>query len=254
MSASQTNRDLLESLSNRKEKGNYIRITSFSSGDKVRRFLLSVSDFLSQINENSSLLSDKVFAKIREGLENHASSYSFFLEDKYYVVDYIGGQRTIFILGAGHVGKALAVLGTSSGFHIVLIDDRELFLRRVIELDTRINCSLVNFSAPFESLTPNSNSAIVIVTRGHQYDSVALRQALKTEAQYIGMIGSKRRVLSIIQSLKQSQLSAVEEQKLEQLYAPIGLDIGARLPEEIAISILAQIIKVMNSVRINEKH
>jgi xanthine/CO dehydrogenase XdhC/CoxF family maturation factor len=162
------------------------------------------------------------------------------------IVDIIRRQRTLMVMGAGHVGRSVALIGAMVGFAIVLIDDREGFLTRDKITDERVKCLASEFRDALGKCIVDSNSSIIIVTRGHQHDMICLREALRTNARYIGMIGSKRRVLSILKELEQSELSVEECKRLSQVYAPIGLEIGARLPEEIAISILAQVIQVIN--------
>jgi xanthine dehydrogenase accessory factor len=167
--------------------------------------------------------------------------------DVTYVVDIIRKRRSIIIFGAGHVGRSLALIGAMCGFDIFLVDDRDSFLTPDKIPDRSIRCYCLDFGKAFDNLVVRVNCAIVIVTRGHQHDLVCLRGAIRTRARYIGMIGSRRRVISIVNSLKELKLPEHESDNLEGIHAPIGLDIGARLPEEIAVSIVAQVIEVMNS-------
>src|SRR5262249_27143620 len=108
-----------------------------------------------------------------------------------------------------------------------------------------------NFDEVGKQIAVPENTAIVIVTRGHHYDEVCLRQFIGSPAVYIGMIGSKRRVLGILQRLRNT---GVAEKLLERVKAPIGLRIGAKTPEEIAIAILAQVIQSFNQIREGEGH
>jgi xanthine dehydrogenase accessory factor len=93
-------------------------------------------------------------------------------------------------------------------------------------------------------LTISSSTAVVIVTRGHQYDELCLKSVIRSSAAYIGMIGSRKRVLSVFKKLANE---GVSERDLENVHAPIGLRIGARSPQEIAVSILAEIIDQVNN-------
>lgn len=214
---------------------------------KIRRLSLKVSDFykvgILGEDEGELIILNK---SIEQMLKKGKTSEIVKLGDVTFVIDIIRRGRSIIIFGAGHVGRSLALLGAMCGFDIFLVDDRASFLIPEKIPDRRIKGYCLDFNEAFDHLEPGINTGIVIVTRGHQYDMVCLRQAIKTDARYIGMIGSRRRVMSILNSLKELGLSSEELLKLDGVHAPIGLEIGARLPEEIAVSILAQVIKVMN--------
>jgi xanthine/CO dehydrogenase XdhC/CoxF family maturation factor len=167
------------------------------------------------------------------------------------IVEVIQAPKSIIILGAGHVGRCLSIMSSTLGFNVVLIDDREEFLSDENLKSYNIKKILSSFDRYHGSTIITSNCAIVIVTRGHQFDEICLRIAIDTDAKYIGMIGSKRRVLAITNNLKQMNLTERQSLKLDRIYAPIGLRIGAETPQEIAVSILAQVIQVMNSNQTN---
>lgn len=159
-------------------------------------------------------------------------------------VEVIRPKARIVIFGAGHVGQALALLASQTGYEVQIADDRQEFLSRQRLPDPQISV----ISGPYDQ-TPgqariSSNTAVVIVTRGHQHDEVCLREVLKSPAKYIGMIGSRRRVIGVFHRLEAGGVSPAE---LERVHAPIGLDIGARSPQEIGVAILAEIIQTFNS-------
>jgi xanthine/CO dehydrogenase XdhC/CoxF family maturation factor len=159
------------------------------------------------------------------------------------IVEVIDLPPTLVILGAGHVGSAVARLASLLAYDVVLVDDRMEFLfgEKLAEADiVRIKSSFEDAQSKVEV---HGNTAIVIVTRGHQSDEICLRQFVTSEARYIGMIGSKRRVLGVMNRLREFGVSDMD---LQKVYAPIGLRIGAVSPEEIAVSILAEIISVFN--------
>jgi xanthine dehydrogenase accessory factor len=126
-----------------------------------------------------------------------------------------------------------------AGFEVVVLDDRPQFANRerFPEAD-EIIAEEFEFSLP--KLMVNRSSYLVIVTRGHAYDQEVLEWAVKTEARYLGMIGSRRKIQMVYASLKEKGVPA---EKLERVHAPIGLDIGALTPEEIAVSIVAEMIQ-----------
>ncbi|PIG94012.1 XdhC/CoxI family protein [Gloeocapsopsis sp. IPPAS B-1203] len=145
---------------------------------------------------------------------------------------------TLLIVGAGHVAVPLAAIAAMIGFRVTVVDDRTEFASR--ERFPQANAVIAQ---PLTlALTCALNSQyIALVTRGIQHDLEALRFLLKTPAKYIGMIGSRKRVHLVRQQLQQE---GYPPEVLASLYAPIGLDIGALTPEEIAVSICAELIKV----------
>lgn len=147
---------------------------------------------------------------------------------------------TLIVVGGGHIGYFVARLGKMVGFQVMVLDDRPEFAseERFPEADVVI-------AADFEETLKNSsigeNTYIVIVTRGHKQDEVSLRQVVESPAAYIGMIGSRRRVGAVLKHIHES---GVPLESLARVRSPIGLDIGAETPEEIAITIIAEIIMV----------
>jgi xanthine dehydrogenase accessory factor len=148
-------------------------------------------------------------------------------------------QPILYIFGGGHVSIALAEAAHAAGFDIGVVDDREAFANAVrFPMAREVYTS---YEEAFEKLKPNASTYMVIVTRGHKDDMRVLGWAAGTEARYIGMIGSKRKVLSVYEALEKE---GVAPEKLERVYAPVGLEIGALTPAEIAISITAELIAV----------
>jgi xanthine dehydrogenase accessory factor len=146
-------------------------------------------------------------------------------------------QPTLYIFGGGHVSMALANAASKAGFNIGVIDDREQFAN--LERFPMAQEVYTTFEDAYEKIKPNASSYLVIVTRGHRDDMRVLAWAVKTEARYIGMIGSKRKVLSVYKALENDGFAP---ELFERVHAPVGLDIGALTPEEIAISITAELI------------
>ena len=148
-------------------------------------------------------------------------------------------QPTLYIFGGGHVSMSLAKAAHTAGFGIGVIDDREQFANS--ERFPMAHEIYTTYEDAFEKLKPNASSYLVIVTRGHRDDMRVLGWAVGTEAHYIGMIGSKRKVISVYQALERE---GVAPERFENVHAPVGLEIGALTPEEIAISITAELIAV----------
>ena len=156
---------------------------------------------------------------------------------EYYIEAYTT-PPTLVIAGGGHVSKALAPIAKSVGFRLFVLDDREEFANKDRFPEAEI-VQVGDYDAGLQSLPINANSFIVIATRGHRYDDSALASALKTPASYVGLLGSKRKTILIYEALLNRGFSLDDVRRTR---SPIGLDIGARTPEEIAISVMAEIL------------
>ncbi len=156
------------------------------------------------------------------------------------LVEPILSEPTVFLFGAGHVSQQVAPIAKKVHFKVVVIDDRAIFANhdRFPEADEVI---VSEFEKCFSSLTIDESSYLVILTRGHLYDGVVLEQAIKTSARYIGMIGSRNKIQTLYKNLTKK---GVSRETLERVHAPIGLDINSETPEEIAVSIVAELIQV----------
>lgn len=152
----------------------------------------------------------------------------------------------LIIVGAGHIAVPLASIASTCDFAVTVLDDRPQYANparfptatRVIAGPFRPELASLRESTGFDKHT-----YIVLVTRGHQYDVDSLLEVLDDPFAYIGMIGSQRRIRAVFELLEQEQ--GIDPEKFDRVYAPIGLDIGARTPAEIAVCIMAEIINVM---------
>jgi xanthine dehydrogenase accessory factor len=147
---------------------------------------------------------------------------------------------TLYIFGAGHVAWSLYKTARMAGFDVVVTDDRETYANRERFPDAR-DVYADEYERVMPQLAPNDSSYIVIVTRGHRDDMRVLRWAAETPAKYVGMIGSQRKTIAIYKELEKEGIAA---DKLARVFAPVGIDIGAITPEEIAIAITAELIAV----------
>lgn len=143
----------------------------------------------------------------------------------------------IYICGAGHVGKALYDFTQSLDFQSVVFDDREMFANPGRFPEAKI--IVEDFETGLPKLDPKANDSIVIVTRGHRYDEACLRWALTHKVRYIGLIGSKVKISKLFQRLLDDGFAP---EKLKNVRAPVGLDIGAVTVEEIALSIASELV------------
>ena len=151
----------------------------------------------------------------------------------------IAPPETLYLFGAGHISQSTAKMGKMLGFRVVVIDPRPEYsnIERFPDADLLV---AEEYSNAFPRLDVDENSYIAIYTPGHVLDEKCLEFAVGTKARYIGMIGSKKKVKEIKERLLKK---GVSPQQLDRVHAPIGLEIGAETPEEIAISILAEIVR-----------
>ena len=148
----------------------------------------------------------------------------------------------LFIVGAGHIALPLAKLGVLLGYPVVVLDDREEFATGE-RFPAASNVRRVDFADPFAEAVPRPGDAVVLVTRAHRYDFDCLSRLVDAEAppRYIGMVGSRRRVRAAFRALLDAGTPA---ERLTRVHAPIGLDIGAETPGEIAVAIAAELVAV----------
>ena len=194
-----------------------------------------------------AVLDDGALALGTQRLEEHRASTKGLYELKsasgstvqvYVEVHY--PQPDLVIVGAGHIAQPLCSMGALMGFRVIVVDDRPDFAtrERFPEAERIVR---VDFMDPFADIPIHSTSHIVLVTRGHKYDFECLRHLLKTEVEppYVGMIGSRRRIRA---AFSQLQGEGMPKDRLSRVRAPVGLDIGAETPVEIAVAVAAEIV------------
>ena len=153
------------------------------------------------------------------------------------LVEPVMAKPRLVLVGGGHVGLAIAKLGVQLEYEVAVLDDRAEFAtrERFPGASEVVNMDMVR---ALETMPIGWNTFIVICTRGHKLDSHCLRAAVKTEARYVGLLGSKRKTILIAQMLRDE---GVSEERIRAVHAPIGLDLGGRTPAEIALSVLAEL-------------
>jgi xanthine dehydrogenase accessory factor len=147
-------------------------------------------------------------------------------------------QPRLYVFGAGHISKSISKIATLAGFATVIIDNREAFANRE-RFPEADEIFAEEYEEVFPKLPVRDTSYLVIVTRGHRDDMRVMRWAVGTNAKYIAMIGSKRKVIGVVKELEKE---GIPREAFERAFAPMGLDIGAITPEEIAVSIVAEMI------------
>lgn len=200
--------------------------------------------FLVTEEKQESDLSEKIFARADFEASTHEAlsmgkTLIYEINGSEIVLEPVTGVYTVVIFGGGHVSKFVAETAQSAGFAVCVVDDRNKFASRK-RFPTAEQVVCAGFREAFSQLNINEKTYLVIVTRGHSYDEVVLEEAVKTPAGYIGMIGSRRKISKTYDNLRER---GVELSKLKNVFAPLGLDIGAQTVEEIAVSIVAELIK-----------
>ncbi len=201
-----------------------------------------------------SELDEAVTRQARDFLETRDSTKSFRVEElapnlisfrsALLLFERIEAEPHLVIAGAGHVGASLARLAGLLGYRVTLIDDRSQFVARdLFSAQSEQNIELVqaeNWADAIRvAVAKGRGVSIAIVTRGHKEDEECLRAALAVKPDYVGMIGSKRRTNIVLDKLREA---GADEGRLQMVHAPIGLDLGAVSPEEVALAILAEVV------------
>ncbi len=147
---------------------------------------------------------------------------------------------TLVIMGGGHISKALSALAQPLGYKYYIVDDRQEFANA--ERFPGATATIVaSYDTGLNDIPMNANTAVVVATRGHKYDDMAAEAAVRSSAGYVGILGSKRKNLLIYEELFRK---GIPEERIRAVRAPVGLDLGGRTPEEIALSIMAEIVAV----------
>lgn len=238
--------DTIDDIASRDEQVAVVRVLNRTSGEDttltVRHGVLfpPISDRTLEaqiVTAVRGLANRGGLADLVEGLDEQGTGVTL-------AIEIIKPKLELLIFGAGHVGQAVALIGALMGYDVTVVDDREEFASRRRLPDPRIRLLVSDYESAASKLTISSGTAVVIVTRGHQHDEVCLKSVVGSKATYLGMIGSRRRVLSVFKKLVED---GVSEQDLQRVHAPIGLRIGAKTPQEIAVSILAEVIDHVNN-------
>jgi xanthine dehydrogenase accessory factor len=208
-----------------------------SSGDvKILGHAVLLAD--GTVSGNTSLSTGDI-STLKPELHNISHSAPLPLDETTVMVDRIRKLKTLYCFGGGHVAVPTAHLAAMVGFRVVVIDDRPEFANAQRFPEAASTIVINDFDRAFEGLDIDEDSFIVIITRGHQYDQSCLEQALKTSAGYIGMISSRRKRDVTYKALMDQ---GITRERLDQVHSPIGINIGGETPEEIGVSIVAELI------------
>lgn len=155
-------------------------------------------------------------------------------------IETISEQPMVFIFGAGHLAYYISQYAKSLNFRYTVYDDRAEFANKE-RFPQADNIIVEDYECVLDKVKVNKNSYIVIVTKGHKSDEIVLEKVVKTDVKYIGMIGSKTKTLTILKKLNER---GIPDQILKKVYSPIGISIGALTPQEIALSIVSELVKI----------
>lgn len=222
--------NLLQMLDHR-QKGLMVTELLESDGLQVRRSVLR-QDGGEMADSDLKKAIDSLPKKLRAPALTQSGNRRLFIEP-------VSAAGTVYFFGAGHVSLQTAILAKRVGFDTVVLDDRIEFANAGRFSDADEVRVLASFEQAFAGLEIHPDSYIVILTRGHLHDKTVLQQALHTPAGYIGMIGSRKKRDAIYRALENEGFAAADFEKVQ---CPIGLSIGAQTPEEIAVSIVAELI------------
>jgi xanthine dehydrogenase accessory factor len=193
----------------------------------------------SLVKEDGAVVGDPVDEGMRPDLQRYACEKRPIVSGDT-IIEPLQTAPVLYIFGAGHVSQYVSRVATMVDFKVTVIDDREEFANteRFPEAERVI---ADDFAHVFEQLSFHGNEYVVILTRGHKHDALVLEQVMKRPSRYVGMIGSKRKTRMVMDYMKQQ---GFDDKTLESVYAPIGIAINSETPQEIAVSIAGELIKV----------
>lgn len=195
-------------------------------------------------NKNGTLILSPDGIQFADAIQENDFEFSFQSEEEWLYKEKIGYKNKLFIIGGGHCSLAFSKLMRTMDFYVQVYDDREN-LKTMLENDaTHEKHFIKDYSALIDKIPSGPNHYVVIMTFGYRTDDIALKALLNKEFKYIGVLGSKNKMEKLFDDYRREGIS---ESVLKQIHTPIGLDIKSQTPEEIAVSIAAEIIKVKNS-------
>lgn len=237
----------------RDEGEDSVMITMLTSAGIVKhKSLVPVSkSSTEQTNRVDELL--KIVPSLPEHLDKayrRNETYRLKLANGELILEPITGSPSLIIFGGGHVSKYVSRVASMAGFRVTIVDDRPKFAnpQRFPEASQTL---AIDYLEAFEQCVIKPSTYIIIVTRGHRHDEEILERALQTPAKYIGMIGSRRKVLTTYENLLEHGITI---EALKRVHAPMGIEIGSVTAEEIGVSIVAELIKVRRRVNMPLQH
>lgn len=259
--------NLLERISNELKSGNQVALSiitkacgSSPRGEGTMMGVLKDETILGTIG--GGFLENAIIKESLKCLESKKSSrFNFILNESDNRVNMICGgeiqvyikvllpRRKLIIIGGGHIALPLHFIAHVLSYDVVIFEDREEYCNSE-RFKVASNLILGDIEEELEKYSINNQCSVVIITRGHVNDEIALKSVLKTSANYIGMIGSKTKVKKLIRKLLDEGYS---KDTIDKVYSPIGIDLGGETPEDIALSIMAEISIINNNGQLKHK-
>lgn len=228
--------EILNELDKTKEN---IVITALTGEYIGNKLVISNKDVV--YKSNDILNWDKIINLIPENKKSQIIT----VDEKRYYIEFIRNTYNVVVCGAGHISMPIIKMCKMLELPVTVIDDRVTFTNNAIrEGADKVICK--PFAEALSEIEGDNGTFFIIVTRGHRYDQECLKNIIQKENAYIGMIGSKLRVKKVLDYIAEE---GIEKEKLDKVYTPIGLRIGAETPAEISVSIMAEIIEVKNKVK-----
>jgi xanthine dehydrogenase accessory factor len=194
-----------------------------------------------QLNSLSCIdLTPEIMESVKQQISQEQSAKKTLEDGVEVFIEQICERPMVFIFGAGHLSYYISQYAESLNFRVTVCDDRAEFANKD-RFPHAESIVVEGFESVFDKIEINENSYIIIVTKGHKCDEIVLEKALKTDVKYIGMIGSKRKTLTILKKLSER---GIPQETLSRVYSPIGISIGALTPQEIALSIVCELVKI----------
>ncbi|AKL94568.1 xanthine and CO dehydrogenases maturation factor XdhC/CoxF family [Clostridium aceticum] len=239
-------KNLYKALLSKINEGSQCIMLTYLNVHNTRKGSIEKKIFLTnhEIEKKSFPFCDDVYEKMCLSLETGKLQMVSVEENKTVLIEPFLPKPRLVIFGGGHIAKPLSEFASRVGFATTIVDDRPSFAntQRFPEAE-KVICE--NFQKSFDLIQLTKSDYVVIVTRGHRHDGIVLREVLNYDLSYIGMIGSRRKVNAMMKELLSEGFS---QDKLDLVNSPIGLDIAAITPDEIAISIVSQLISFKNKV------
>jgi xanthine dehydrogenase accessory factor len=234
--------NVYKNLMNELDAGKKAVVVTVLDGKNEKKVLLTEE---SLINPNNSLIDDEIYQKAQYVLKSGKLQFINDPEKATFLIEPHFPQPQLVVFGGGHIAKPLVEFGAKVGFQVTVVDDRPMFANNERFPDaSHVICE--SFDKWFELIKFNKSVFVTIVTRGHLLDMDTLKQVLKYDTAYVGMLGSDRKVKMVKEHLINE---GYDQEKIKNVHAPVGLEIGAETPEEIAISIIAEAISYRRLVQ-----
>ena len=225
-------------LSTDKSKENIV-ITIVSGSNINSKIILSDNEIIYSNNHNIN------WKPVIQAIPENKKSQLISLDDEKIYIEFLRKANNVVVCGAGHISISIIKMCKLLDLPVTVIDDRITFTDNAVR-EGADNVICEAFEKALDKIEGDNGTYFIIVTRGHRYDQICLQKIIEKENAYIGMIGSRLRVKKVLDFLEEQGIS---REKLNRVYTPIGLSIGAETPAEIAVAIMAQVIEVKNKER-----